>query len=331
MSEGAPRSAVALGGWAVPRPVLVKAVVLAVALLAPALGCALALGVDVALGVLLGLGIGLSIAGAGSLAAAVAIVAVNVAALLAGGLAQGSALGAAAVVALAGLAIGPANLRGIGRGLMLAPVLAAVAASGTLGAVVVAPAVGVAIGAAWAAGLLLRLGGSRAPVPLSRSDAWLHAIAMALATSLATLVSLAVPLPHGYWIVVTLAAVLQPVAAETSRATGERVVGTLVGSLLAVALGAVLPSWSVAIAIVVFMTLLIAYALLDDGVRRVAALTVLVVLALSGATGMVGLEVALQRLAWTLVGAVLVAATGLVVARVSESLASPRHGAVHGR
>ena len=323
MSLPAPAPARPLAGWGVPRPILTRAAVLAVVALAPALGGAVVLGPWVAVGVFMGLAIGISVGPLTTLPTGSLLVAVNCAALIVGALVEGSPLGGAAVVALASLAVGPATRMGLGRGLMLSPVLAAVAASGAFGETPLPAVIGGVIGAAWGAGIMRVLGIRREPVPVDAADAWVNAGALAVTCGITTLVALATPLPHGYWIVVTLASVLQPVREATTRATGERVVGTLVGSLLAVAAGAILPTWSVALVVVGAMALFIAYALAGDGVRRVAVQTVMLVLVLAGATGTVGIEVAVERLAWTIVGAALVALSGLAADRLARTVEGP--------
>jgi hypothetical protein len=302
-----------LQAWGVGRSVLERAALLVAAALAPALIGGLLFGVGVAVGVVLGLGVGLAAGALCDVRTAVVVILVNAAAALAGSLVAGSPLGAAAVVGVAGLVVGPANRLGIGRTLMVAPVIAAVMASGTLAFPPGATAGGLVIGAAWTFVLVRALKGRQEPQPLAPVDAWIHAVTLAATCAAATYVAVAVPLDHGYWIVVTLAAVLVPVASETSRANVERTIGTLLGAFIGVAAGVLVPPWLVVTAIYGSAVLFVAYAMVKDSIRRTALLTVMLVLALAGASPESSVDIAIARLVWTVVAAGIVTVVSIVV------------------
>jgi hypothetical protein len=308
--------------------VLTKAGILAAVAFAPAVVAWLVAGLPAAIGVGLGLALGLS---AGLLVPprlSVVIVGLNLVAAAAGLLVIGSPVGAAVLVGVAGLALGPANRRGVGRAMLLLPLLVTLSATGLLADDPVRSLGGMAVGAAWAIAITARLGARRELVALGVREAWTHAVALAATTSIATFVALSVPLPHGYWIVVTLCAVLVPTSAERARATTERVAGTISGALLGIVVGVLLPTALTAVAALGALVLMVAYALVGDGRRKVLWLTVLLVLMLGGAAaGSSAVDVALQRLAWTVVGAVLVGAAAVLVASLDRHALAPDRAA----
>jgi uncharacterized membrane protein YccC len=84
--------------------------------------------------------------------------------------------------------------------------------------------------------------GPRAPVPVVRStvasvrdavrhDSALraHAVRLSLAVALATLIDRGLGLPHGYWVPLTVLAIVQPAAHATEVRSMQRAAGTLVG------------------------------------------------------------------------------------------------------
>ncbi|HEX5826035.1 MAG TPA: FUSC family protein [Candidatus Limnocylindrales bacterium] len=310
-----------LAGWALPGAVLGKAALVAVLALAPVVVILVLIGPPAAAGAGIGVAVGLAAATMLPVLPAAGVVLAHVLVALAGSVLALTPLGAALLVGAAGLACGPANRIGFGKAMVLLPVMAALSTAGMYDADPLRAAVGVAGGAAWAM-VLVGVIGSRAGLvprlaPVPSASAWAHAVVLALAASVATFVALTVPLPHGYWIVVTLSAVLVPVSAETVTATRDRVIGTLVGALAAVALGAVLPGVLLPVALLTALVLLVGYALVGDGARKVTMLTVLLVLVLAGATGTSTVGIALERLAWTLAAAALVAGLGYGVGRLT--------------
>jgi len=310
MTRGAPAS---LGGR-LPRAVLAKAAAIAVIAFAPVPVAALLAGLPVAIAVGLGLVVGLSAGLQVRPGTAAKIAILNVLFALAGMLVVGSPAAAALLVAVAGLALGPANGRGMGKALMPLPLMAALSATGLFTGDPSGVVLGIGAGAAWAIAITSRVATRPDPVPLDVRESWTHALVLAGTTSAATFVALSVPLPHGYWIVVTLCAVLVPAAAEQAQATAERVGGTLIGAMVGVFAGLLLPPPLVAVAALALLVLMIAYGLVGDGRRKVLWLTVLLVLILGGQSGTTAVDVALQRLAWTLVGAALVAMAAGAVA-----------------
>jgi uncharacterized membrane protein YccC len=63
-----------------------------------------------------------------------------------------------------------------------------------------------------------------------------HALRVAIVTAIAVLVTRAFSLPHGYWVTITAIIILQPYAGATTIKALQRVIGTVAGALLTVAL-----------------------------------------------------------------------------------------------
>jgi uncharacterized membrane protein YccC len=78
-----------------------------------------------------------------------------------------------------------------------------------------------------------------------------HALRLALVVSLDVLLMPLLHVTHGYWLAMTSLIVLRPFAGETVRRSAERVVGTVLGGILAALLTAVLPSETALFAVIV--------------------------------------------------------------------------------
>lgn len=124
---------------------------------------------------------------------------------------------------------------------MFAAVIAAVFSSVAVPASPLAIGVGVAAGFAFvqATSLLRRV--PRQSAPVSKGIAWRHAVVFAVLAGPAVLATRSLELGHGYWLVLTLAAVLQPASATCRLAARDRLTGTVAGVVLAIALVLVLP------------------------------------------------------------------------------------------
>jgi hypothetical protein len=94
--------------------------------------------------------------------------------------------------------------------------------------------------------------GPQAPVPVARGtvtavrdavrhDSTLraHAVRLSLAVALATLIERGLGLPHGYWVPLTVLAIVQPAAHATEVRSLQRAAGTLVGVVVIIAITAV--------------------------------------------------------------------------------------------
>jgi hypothetical protein len=214
------------------------------------------------------------------------------------------------VVSLAALLAYPGNRASAGL-LSMAPVLAVLEGIGVVKVGWVA-----AFFAALFAGiyvvLVVRLMRIRmTPRPVPRALAARHAILLALMCGATAWIVTVRDLPHGYWIIVTLAVVLRPSVSESTSMVRDRVVGTVIGSLIAVIVGDTLPEGAVWVVVAVFLWLDIGYMLVHRTVGAAIATTVLVIVMVAPSTDGGTLTTAADRLVWTLVGAALAVVAGL--------------------
>jgi hypothetical protein len=230
------------------------------------------------------------------------------------GAAVGDTWPAVALVLVAGLLQAPANRVAPGSLVML-PVVVAVAASA-------APP-----GAPWLLGLWVAVGhlavaltaavlGLRFPAtPVPPSVARRYAVAVALVGAGTLAAAQAADLPHGYWMVVTAVAVLRPFPRESSRAAVDRVVGTVAGLVLAVAIAVLLPTAMALVAAAAGLLMAVAWAASGDQRRSTGYAAPVIVLA--GSSGLAGqeIDIAVERLVLTLVGTLVAVGAALLLQR----------------
>jgi hypothetical protein len=309
-------------GWTIPRQVLLVSVAITVLLLIPLAAGYLLAGVPAALGI--GMGyvvllrpaltlparrVGLLVVGAG-LVASVAVAL------------RGQPLAAAAFVALCCLAVAPVNR--MGEGMLAGLPTAASVLVAVPGTFEPAPMAGWALlGGAAAVLVTTRAPRAKAPQGLDRDRAQRHAVVMAAAAGLVTYLVLALQVPHGYWVALTLTVVLRPFDDQTRTKAWERLVGTFGGIALAVLLAALLPLWAIAVALTGCLVLMTAYALRADYTRQVLFLTPSVVLL--GTPGDLGLVAADRALA-TVTGAVLAALIAMAMVIADSRTAGQQEG-----
>jgi hypothetical protein len=311
----------AAGRWSIPAPVLRTAAGIVVALAVPLVVVGAWAGSTAAMGMVLGyigaIGPALSVSPRSALALAVP-------AAMTGAVAtslSGQAFPAACFVALACLLIAPANMVRNGLSASL-PTIAAVLATYPSSKDPVQVAGWMLGGSAVAVLVLARLRRPSEPVGLDQRTAWLHAITMAAATGVTVLVLVWFEVPHGYWIAMTLTVVLRPYGAETSAVAGQRVLGTVGGAAVALALAVLVPGW-VALAVAILMLVpVLGYAVLGRYAQQVVFLTPMVILPGSGGAGVAAADLALSRVGATLLGAVLAAGLALALTRVDRTHSS---------
>jgi hypothetical protein len=302
-----------------PTAVWRPAAIVAGALLVPLVVAFLAAGSGAALAVALGFAAGL--APAQMLPTRFGL-ALAIPAALTGAVAtsvHGDAFAAACFAALACLLIAPANTHANGL-LAGLPTAAAV-----LAAVPGAPTAPLTAGWMLLGGVSIVLVGGwllRAPAPADPVDswtAWVHAGVMAVSVGIVVGVLNVVDVPHGYWIAATLTIVLRPFRGETTATARERILGTVAGAVLALAIALLVPGWAALALCLVMLVLVAANALLGRSGRVVLFLTPLLVLVGSGDT----VGTALDRVLTTVAGALLAALLALVVARLSRQHRTP--------
>ena len=307
------------GTWRVPRPVLLGSLKIALILMAPLVIVYASAGGVAALAVAMGytgsLTPALTLRPTYSLALALPAAMTGV---VAAGIA-GQALAAACFVALACLLIAPANI--VQNGLLSGiPTIAAVYACLPARQDPVQVGAWMLAGGAIVVGVsaLTRRGKSAEPVRVDPWTAWAHAIAMAGVVGVIVLILGVVEIPHGYWIAMTMTIVLRPYGTETQSVARQRVVGTTLGTVLALALAVVLPGWAALAVAVALLVLVVANALMGRYSQQVMFLTPFIVLIGSG-SGEEAVGIAVQRVAATLLGALLAAGIALALWRVDQA------------
>jgi uncharacterized membrane protein YccC/predicted AlkP superfamily pyrophosphatase or phosphodiesterase len=144
-----------------------------------------------------------------------------------------------------------------------------------------------------------------------RSLTFRHALRMAAGVSAAELLTSAIGLPRGYWMTLTTGFILQPYAGATVERGVQRVVGTVIGGLLAAALTLAMHG-TVAVSIVVFALTVLAVAVRPLGYGYfVLFLTPLIVLIAEGFQS--DPRLAAYRVLNTILGGALALACGVLL------------------
>jgi hypothetical protein len=223
-------------------------------------------------------------------------------------------------VALACLAIAPANMAA--NGLMAGlPTVAAVLAGNPF---MVDPRQLAAWMLFGGVVVVLLIGRLRSPdaqvVKLDPWTAWVHAGAMAGSVALVVGFLNLVTVPHGYWISATLTVILRPARWETESASRDRVIGTIAGASIALLFAAFVPEAIDFTMTLVLMVLVVANGLMGRPAQQVLYQTPVIVLL--GSNGGVGaLIAAFDRIMATLVGAVLAGGVALWIAKMTRKRA----------
>lgn len=228
------------------------------------------------------------------------------------------------VTALSVLATLPVVLR---YGAVTSTTAVVVAAAGTEVSSIgpAAAAGGVLLGAGLLTLVMRRLVRS-ATVPARPGRAVLVAYVVALATGSGIAIALArgLDVGHAMWVVVALSAVLVPVAGETTRQARLRVVGTVIGVLVASVVASLVPQAVDGVLAAGCLLLGIAWVLVGDQTRGSAFMAALLVLVAASAQSGAAWGVAAQRAGLTLVGALVAVVLGLAVARLDRDLDDDR-------
>lgn len=220
---------------------------------------------------------------------------------------EGQPLLAALLVAATTLLVGAANRLSIGM-LALVPVLATVFASADRG-LSWWEAGGWSLFGAFCGLLLLRaMKGRSDPVPLSARHAWRHAIVLAATCGFTLYLSLAWSLPHGYWITLTLLVALRPLPEERREILADRLWGTMLGAVGALAVAVLLPPLASQLVALVCLALLGAYAVSGNYFMQTLFLTPMLLLFATAGDDEGALSFTIERVLFTVVGVAIGAA-----------------------
>jgi hypothetical protein len=301
------------GSWAIPRRTLLVGSLVTLAMLVPT-GLAYAFaGPDAALplmmAILMCIGAAAKLPPRYSLEL-VALVAATAAISVA---MNGQPFVAACFAVLVCLLVAPANT--IDSGLMgsVPPTAAVYLAATSMTFKPEATALWTVVGGLFVVVLMTRFRKPAQLKPITARVAYRHAGVMAGAMGLAIWAVLYFDVPHGYWVPMTMGIVLQPYASETLVKARQRIVGTIVGGILAVALAFVLPAPAILVALLPLTILTTAYALLGRYGHAVVFLTPTAVLLANLASQDDEITATIQRILATLAGGLIAGALALLL------------------
>jgi len=142
-------------------------------------------------------------------------------------------------------------------------------------------------------------------VPVDRRVAWEHGTAVGLCSAAAMFWSLSAHIPHGYWVAVTMLMALRPLPDQRRRTLVERLVGTLLGAVVAFAAVVLLPTSAALALAALCLLLLIWYSMGGAYLMQTLTLTpMMLVFASLGDRGR-GIELTVERVGFTVVGFLL--------------------------
>lgn len=156
------------------------------------------------------------------------------------------------------------------------------------------------------------------PQPVPWDVAVRHAGVMAIACGSTTAVAVHYDWPKAYWLVMTLAIVLRPYAAESLERNRQRVIGTLAGAILAAALSP-LPRPFLLVSAAICMSLTMAYLLEKNYVLQVTFMTPMVIFLISSGSVDDTLSLDGLRVIYTVGAAVVGGLVSLALVRQADS------------
>ena len=181
-------------------------------------------------------------------------------------------------------------------------------------------ALGLAVGFAALQVLTAVLKAQRPPNPTPQVSAFWHAALLTPASFLVVLVTSMFATPHGYWMIAALNGAVRTTPEASSRQRVDRLVGTLVGVVIAVAAVLIVPQpWAIVLALVLCL-LMLGWAFTGSVRKRTMYITPMVVLMGSQELGTQGLEaLAGLRLVLTLLGLALAVVVSLALDAILAS------------
>ncbi len=299
--------------WAIPGKALRSGIVVLVLLLMPVVVVGAAVGSDAALPMILAEVMCLTVAAKlppRYAALMVALVAVTAAVAVS---VNGQAFPAACFAVLVCLMVAPANMFEVGLLSAVPPMAAVYLASSGLGLDAAPTALWTSLGGLFVVVLLARVAPPEQRHGISATTALRHAAVMAVAVGASVFLVVHFDVPHGYWVPMTMALVLQPFGGETRTKARQRIGGTVGGGLLALLLALLLPAGAVAVSVVPFMLAGVSYSLLGRYGKSVMFLTPGAVLLANLASQDAEIAATLDRLVATVIGAIVAAVLALLL------------------
>lgn len=147
-------------------------------------------------------------------------------------------------------------------------------------------------------------------LPVEKRTAWEHGIAVGLLSAGIMFWSLANNIPHGYWIAVTVLMALRPLPNQRRETLNGRLIGTLLGAVIALLAVLLLPLWGAVIFAVLCLFFLVWYSMGGAYLMQALSLTPMLLIFASLGDLERGFELTIERAIFTVIGiaaAVLVA------------------------
>lgn len=156
----------------------------------------------------------------------------------------------------------------------------------------------------------------------------LHAVRLSLAVALATLVDRLLGMPHGYWIPLTVLAIVQPAAHATEVRSLQRAAGTLVGVVAIIAVTAVTGEVWLLVACTAIASLGL-FALDERGYFWLVVMLTPTALLMLSIADFQGFEVGVQRTLNSALGIVIGLAIGETAGRIGRRQLGSAGAPVH--
>ena len=143
------------------------------------------------------------------------------------------------------------------------------------------------------------------PKPMDAGMAWRHAIVLGVVGAGTFYWSLSADIPHSYWVTVTIVVALRPLPEQRFDTMRGRLLGTLLGAIIALAVIVVVPAqWQILPAIV-FLYLLVTYALSQNYFMQTLFLTPMLLIFISFGEPDQGVVNTVERAFFTVIGVVV--------------------------
>ena len=149
-----------------------------------------------------------------------------------------------------------------------------------------------------------------------------NTVALVLLAAIFAHVSIKYNLPHGYWAIFTLCAVLKPAAGETLQTIRKRVSATIVGAIVGLLVVIILPHWVSMAGALISILFLVYFMLKGNYTPYVIALTVLIVLLMSNGEAKNAVSISELRLGLTVLSSAITGIVALLLWRLQRLLSN---------
>ncbi len=153
------------------------------------------------------------------------------------------------------------------------------------------------------------------PKPIPRAVAWRHALVLGVLSAAAMYWALANGVSHGYWVAVTIIVALRPLPQERGDTLRGRLLGTILGALIALPAVLFLPQPAAIVLAWVFLFLLATYSMGGSYFMQTLFLTPMLLIFGSLGDTDKGIEITLERVYFTIIGIVIGVAAAYVLDR----------------